>query len=176
MRILFPGKALSFSIFLLLAVFLLAADSYAQEMTPVAGTIEAGITEADTLMVEEADQHTVTLGVAEGTNTSTAETSFMDGAKTTITMFSDLTMGTGTHQGYIIFEKDGNKTVGKWSGEVTTTMIEEGQPMTSFEGTFAFISGEGEFEGIKGEGTYKGAFTAADAFTTEWQGQYTTGK
>lgn len=176
MRFLFPGKALSFSIFLFLAVFLFAANSYAQEMTPVAGTIESKITEADTLLVEEADQHIVILGVAEGTNTSTAEMSFMDGAKSTTTMFGDLTMGSGEHQGYIIFEKDDVRIVGKWSGKVTTTMSEEGQPMTSFEGTYFYVSGTGEFEGIKGDGTYKGSFTGQDAFTSEWQGQYSVGE
>ena len=160
----------------MMAIVVLAPGAGAQMGSPIAGTITATYTQADTVMVSQADMHMMSMGISKGSNKCTSENMFMDGAKATNFSFSDLTKGNGPHQGYVKFEKDGDSILAKWSGKVTTTTPAEGTPVTSFAGTFTYVSGTGQFQGIKGEGTFKGSFTGKDTYTTDWQGAYTVAK
>ena len=122
--------------------------------------------------VGDTEEHAMVLGHSEGTNTSTGENVFMDGAQIVNLSFSDLVKGNGPHQGYVEFTKGEDAVFAKWQGTVTTMMSDEGTPMMSFEGTFTYIGGMGQYMGIKGSGTYKGYFTSETEYMTEWEGEY----
>jgi len=164
------GKVLSLSIFCVLAVIALAGSSQAQMMNSVAGKITATYTMQDSTVVGPG--HNLMMSTSSGTNASTGEAAFMDGAECTNRMIADMNMGSGSHQGYLTMKKDGNSVLIKWSGSVATKMMEGQPPMTSFAGNFTYVSGTGKFEGIMGEGTYKGAFTSKTDYSVEWQGSY----
>jgi hypothetical protein len=169
-------SSLSTAALSVLVVLLLAPGASAQMGTAVSGTITATYTQMDTMMVSEADMHMMNMGISEGTNKCTSENMFMDGAKGTNMSFMDLKQGNGSHQGYVKFEMESGTATAKWSGMVTTTMSAEGAPMTSFEGTYKYVSGTGEFENMQGEGTYKGSFTGTDSYTVDWKGTYIIGE
>jgi hypothetical protein len=109
---------------------------------------------------------------SEGTNASTGKSDFMDGALIVNNNFGDLTMGNGPHEGYIIISKQGGSAIAKWKGKVTTTMSTVNLPITTMEGTFAYINGTGLFENIQGGGTYKGKYLSEKTYTVEWEGEY----
>lgn len=155
---------------LFVAILFVAGQAVAQNK--IAGSQNMSYTEIDSLIVKDAAGHNMTLGRAEGTNTSVGESSFMDGAESVDLSYSDLVMGNGTNQGYTIFKNGDDMAVVKWQGEVTTTMTEEGTPMTTFSGNWEFVKGFGQYQDIKGKGTYKGQVTSKTEYTVQWQGEY----
>ncbi|MEE9555058.1 MAG: hypothetical protein V3W18_12245 [candidate division Zixibacteria bacterium] len=175
MRFLNLGKAISLSVVIVLAILFFATNSHAQQVIPISGKINATYTQQDSTVVSAADGHVMFISVSEGTNVS-LEGGFMDGAQATNMGFSDLTKGSGPHEGYIQFVKGDDGTMGQWQGKVTTVMSPEGTPVTTFEGNYRYIRGNGKFEGIKGSGTYRGTFTSKTEYTVEWQGDYILGK
>ncbi len=163
------------ALFIGLALLLAIAPtlSNAQEMTKVAGKINATYTHQDTIVVGDAEGHNLTLATSEGLNVSTGAHEFMEGARVVVYSFGDLVGGNGPVQGYIKFTKNGDSAFGKWQGKGTTTLSAEGAPATTFEGTTTWIKGTGKFENIQGTGTYKGEFTSKTEHTVEWAGEYT---
>ena len=51
-------------------------------------------------------------------------------------------------------------------------LSEDGTPVTTFEGTFTYISGKGAYENIYGNGTYKGKFITKNIYVVMWQAEY----
>ncbi len=144
----------------------------AQQMTKIAGEIKEAYVKQDSIVVGDAEGHNLTLAISEGLNVSTAAHEFMEGARTVVYSFGDLVGGSGPHQGYIKFTKNGDSAFAKWEGKVTTTLSAEGAPATTFEGTNTWIKGTGKFENIQGNGTYKGKFTSKTENTVEWESKY----
>jgi hypothetical protein len=147
-------------------------SAFAQDMMKIAGKMEATYVKHEPMEVGDTDEHMMILGRSEGTNTSTGEHMFMDGAQLVNVSFADLVKGNGPHDGYIRFTKGEDAVYAKWQGTVTTMMSDEGTPMMSFEGTFTYTGGMGQYMGIKGSGTYKGHFTSETDYVTEWEGEY----
>jgi hypothetical protein len=108
---------------------------------------------------------------AKGTNSNTGQTDYMNGAAVRSLEIADLTQGNGSHQGYLTFSKDGDTTVDRWSGRVTTTLSADKQPVTSFEGTWTKLTGTGRYQGITGSGRYKGRMVSPTEYEVEWDGQ-----
>ncbi len=167
---LLTGKKPVVCLILLLAVMFIAVQADAQ--TKISGKMTMAYTKMDSIQIGDTDGHNMNLGESKGTNASTSDNGFMEGAEATNCSFGDLAMGSGPHQGYITFKVGDDITVGKWHGEVKTTMTAEGKPSTTFNGTFEYIKGAGQFENIKGGGTYKGQFTSKTEYTVEWEGEY----
>lgn len=113
--------------------------------------------------------HVLVLSHAVATNRNTSGTSFLDGFSANIREIADLNRGTGPSQGYVIFSKGPDQLVVKINGVVTTT-IKEGQPNTTFKGSWVTVSGAGSLASDEGEGTYSGHFTAEDRFHVNWEG------
>ena len=67
---------------------------------------------------------------------------------------------------------NGDETVTKFIGTIATTMSDNGQPNTSFSGSWENISGVGQYKGIYGSGTYKGYFTSQTEYVVDWKGYY----
>ncbi|MEE9442705.1 MAG: hypothetical protein V3V99_08560 [candidate division Zixibacteria bacterium] len=162
--------------FIVLACVLLAGSLYAEPMTKVAGKMTMEIVKADTLAVADTEGHHMFLQVYEGTNAKTGDNEFMAGATLRNTSFSDIVQGNGFHQGYVEFTKDDGTTIAKWKGKITTTLAADGTKVTSFEGSFSYISGTGKFENIQGSGTYTGQFTSNTTLTADWEGEITLGE
>ena len=122
--------------------------------------------------IVDVDGHLMSLRKAEGVNKSSGEGAFLNDARMVNISFDDLVMGNGPHQGYSITEKDGDKGVTKWQGKIETKM-QDGKPVTTFEGTFSFISGSGTLEKVVGGGgTYKGYFTSENSYVVDWESEF----
>jgi hypothetical protein len=145
----------------------------AQAQTSISGKMTMAYTEMDSLVVGDTEGHYMMLGKAQGSNANAEEGGFMDGADITDLLFSDLIMGNGSNEGYVIFKSGEDMAMGKWKGAVKTTMTEEGTPDVTFKGTWEYIKGAGKYKGITGSGTYEGHFTTMTEFIVNWEGEYT---
>lgn len=176
MRFARPLKVGVFCICLTLALILSGTNLAAQETTKISGKLTATYTGQDSIVVGDVAGHVLSLTVSEGKNANTGENMFMDGADVANMSYADFIQGNGVHQGYVKFTKDGDEIYAKWKGSVTTAAVAEGDPVTSFEGTFTYIKGSGKFKNIKGKGTYTGKFTSETEYTVDWQADYSIGK
>lgn len=95
---------------------------------------------------------------------------FIEGATVLNQEVANLHQGTGDHSGYYTITNGTDSTIAKWSGKVNTVM-NDGNPMTSFKGQWEYVGGSGKFQGIKGKGDYNGYFTSATEYTVEWKGR-----
>lgn len=142
-----------------------------ESKTKINGKHVYSFTDAKDFEVADTEGHVMSLRKAEGVNKSSGEGAFLNDAKMVNISFDDLVMGNGPHNGYTEMEKDGDKSVSKWQGKIETKM-QDGKPVTTFEGTFSFISGNGTFEKVVGGGgTYKGYFTSETSYEVDWEGE-----
>jgi hypothetical protein len=156
-------------------IFFSSVPATAQDKMEVAGKISATVTEGHNFDVGDIEGHIFHISKSEGINTSTGKNSMMDGALVVNNNFSDLVKGTGHHQGFILMNKDGNSTVAKWEGNVTTT-LSGNVPLIKFEGTFTYVSGTGKYANIQGGGKYKGMYISANTYVVDWDGEYSIKK
>ena len=176
MQILTFNRAMVLSISLVLIFALGVTTSVAQQKIKVAGKMTLAYTKQETIDVDDAEGHFISLAESEGKNVSTGKQEFMDGAQVVNLSFGDLVKGNGPHQGYVKFAKKDDTVIAKWEGKVTTTLSAEGTPITTFEGTFSWIKGTGQFVNIQGNGTYKGGFISKTLYTSDWEGEYSVKK
>ena len=99
----------------------------------------------------------------------------MNGGSVVNEEIAQLFQGNGNHSGYYTVANNDGSTVAKWNGKVTTVM-KDGNPMTSFKGKWEYVGGSGRYQNIKGKGHYSGYFTAADAYVVDWKGNYSIDK
>lgn len=142
----------------------------------ISGSMSLSYTKQEALPVAEAPGHMVLLGEVKGANKNTGSTDYMDGAAVTNREIGRLFQGNGTHSGYITLGKNGNSTIALWNGEVTTVMSPEGQPQTTFKGTWEYVAGTGKYDGIHGKGEYHGNFTSQTSYVVDWSGNYSVDK
>lgn len=142
----------------------------------ISGSITFSYTKQEALPVAEAPGHLVQLVEVKGVNKNTGSTDHMDGAAVTNREIARLFQGNGPHSGYITLDESGNATTALWSGEVTTVMSPEGQPQTSFKGSWEYVAGTGKYEGIRGKGEYHGQFTSQSSYVVDWSGEYAVGQ
>jgi hypothetical protein len=138
--------------------------------TKISGRAELTYSKRDAVEVPGGPGHTLTVGETRGINHNTGPTDFMADARAVNVEMADLTQGNGRHQGYYTMVAGADTTVAKWSGQVTTTVSKEGEPNTTFAGTWKYVHGSGRYAGIRGGGTYKGQFLAKDRYTVSWEG------
>lgn len=139
----------------------------------IAGSISGAYVKQDAEQVPEAPGYVLLMGEFHGSNRSTGPTSYFNDATVVNRDEANLFKGNGPHSGIITLAKDGSAVVAGWHGRVTTVLSKEGQPRTSFRGTWRYINGTGRFMGIKGRGTYAGHFTSKKAYVVDWKGSYT---
>ena len=147
-----------------------------QEHIKISGKMTLTHVKQETMTVGDIDEHVLTFSQAEGTNATTGEHAFMDGAKAINMSFSDAVRGNGANQGYMKVATEKATAYAKWEGKVTTVISSEGVPMTTFEGEFSWIKGTGQFENIQGKGTFKGSYLSKTTYAFEWEGAYTIAK
>lgn len=94
---------------------------------------------------------------------------FIEGATVSNPEIANLHQGTGEHSGYYTITNGVDATVAKWSGKVSTVM-KDGNPMTSFKGQWEYVGGAGKYKDMKGKGEYSGYFTSATEYTVDWKG------
>jgi len=163
-------------IVLALVVFIGASVSMAGETIKVAGKITAAYTEKHEMEVGDVEGHIISFTTSEGSNASTGESQFLDGAQAINYALGDIVMGTGPQHGYVKMMMGDDGAVSKWEHNVVTTFAEDGTPSIAFEGKFTFSGGMGKFANITGSGTYKGMFASKTEYVVDWQGEYTLGE
>lgn len=99
----------------------------------------------------------------------------MDGGSVVNEEVAQLFQGNGDQAGYYTITSPDGSTVAKWNGKVTTVM-KEGNPITTFKGKWEYVGGSGKYQNIKGKGDYNGYFTAADSYVVDWKGNYSLDK
>jgi len=163
---------------LILCVILIGSLTFssAGESMKISGIFVGTYIENLKIDVGDIQGHTVSLTESEGVNQNTGDNVVMEGAKAVNIGFADAVNGNGMQHGYITMANGEDATVARWEGNVTTVMSAENTPMTSFEGTFTYISGTGIFENISGSGSYTGHFTSKTEYTVEWHGDYSIQK
>ncbi len=165
-------KVKAWAIVFSLIFTLVLTTAEAQQKFKIAGTGEYSMIEGQAFNIEDANGHIVRLNKAEGNNLSTGETEWMHNARAVNISFTDVTMGNGFHQGYVIIEKSNDKIVSRWEGKMTTKLSAEGQPVTTFEGDMWWTDATGKYENMHGVATYKGHFTSENSYKVEWEGEY----
>ncbi len=176
MSMLTPKHSMTLLISVVLVFAIGISSLMAQQNIKVAGKFTSSQTRMDSSAIGDAEGHVFSLTEYKGTNVSTGEYKFMDGAQIFNVSFADLLKGNGPQQGYIEFSQKDDRTYAKWEGRVTTTLSAEDTPIIAFEGTFSWIKGTGQFENIQGNGTYSGQFTSKTTYTCDWAGEYTIKK
>jgi hypothetical protein len=151
------------------ATFMLAAMP-ATDLAPVSGKFTMKYSQQHALPVSDAAGPVLLANEAKGSNSNTGRTDYMNGATVTSVEIADLTQGNGQHQGYVTFAKDGETSVSRWNGRVSTTLSADKQPITTFEGTWTKVGGTGRYEGVSGKGRYKGRMLSPTEYVVAWDG------
>ena len=153
------------------ALILLAATPARTDLAPVSGRFTMKYSQQHALPVGDAAGPVLLANEAKGTNSNTGRTDYMNGAGATNIEIADLTQGNGQHQGYVTFAKDGETSVTRWNGRVSTTLSPSKQPITTFEGTWTKVGGTGRYEGVAGKGRYKGRMLSPTEYVVDWEGE-----
>jgi len=102
--------------------------------------------------------------------TCTSSGGFIEGATVSNPEIANLHQGNGDNSGYYIITNGTDATVAKWSGKVTT-VIKDGNPMTSSQGRWEYVGGTGKYKDIKGKGEFSSYFTSPTEYTVDWKGK-----
>jgi len=172
MQIITFKRAMSLFISLVLVLAICVTNVLAQQKMKVAGKVTMTEKARSKLSAPDAKDHVVFISEWEGTNVSTGENKFMDGAKFIFAAHGHYTMGTGPHYTFFKMSLDDDKVIGNADGKTTTTLSPENVPITTLEGTSAFTKGKGKYVNIQGSGTYKAKYTSMTTMEMEWEGEY----
>ena len=130
----------------------------------VAATWKVSIIRSDTIILSEAEKHTLALTqykiLSETVNEGTSFGEFTEG---TLNAAEDFIKGTGTSQGYNVLRYGDTVVLAKWSGEVKTSA----SGVITSKGTWMLTGGP-----FEGRGTYTGKFTSPNEVVIEWKGEY----
>ena len=151
----------------------LGSDSV-RERLQVSGVFSMKAVQQQTLPVASPAEPVLLLTLSSGTNRSTGQSAYMDGAEVIDRQIADLTQGNGPHQGYITEIHGADTTVTRYQGKVVTTLGADQKPITRFEGTWSKLEGTGQYEGVTGAGSYKGRMISQTEYTVEWNGEIST--
>jgi len=146
--------------------------SPAQQKIKVAGKHTLAYINQNRIEVGDTEGHIISLSEFEGSNISTGENKFMDGALDVGMTFADIIKGSGPHEGYGKFSLNGDAIFWKHEGKSVTTLSSAGKPVTTVEGTFTYTNGTGKYQNIQGSGTYKGRYISKTIVVVDWQGEY----
>ena len=157
----------------LVSLGLLTPMSMAGSFEEIAGQYKQAYTKQEALPVPQAQGHVIMLTQSKGTGKSTNGSAYMDGAQVVISEIADISQGNGPHSGYVTQTMaNGDETVTRFSGRITTTLTPEGQPNTTFAGRWENVSGSGQYTGITGSGAYNGHFISENEYVVDWSGYY----
>ena len=146
--------------------------SSAQEKIKIGGEFTAKYLTREVIEIGDVEGHAVNLSTLEGITKSTGEQLFMDDAKVFITGASDTTQGNGLLvMGYAKMVKGEDVVFAKFKGKVTTVLT-DGNPVTTFEVEAEFIKGEGNYANIQGGYKSKAKTFSEDELTITWEGAY----
>ena len=152
-----------------LGMLLFAAAAEADVNTMV-GQSKLTYSKKEIVPVGDVEGHILQVGHSSGPNTSTGKWDFMSGGTCGTRSAADIIKGNGTHAGYFICEKGGDKTVAKYEGIIKTILTPEGKPYTTFSGVWDYVRCEGKFKGCTGNGVYSGHFESADVVVVDFRG------
>ena len=163
------NKLITFAAF---TVYAFSAHQAMAEGRKISGSALLSYSKQEAFIVPSAEGHMLVAGELTGANKNTGETDYMSGASVDNREIGQLFQGNGPHSGYYTLSKDGNTATALWKGNVTTVMSAEGNPQTSFSGTWEYVAGTGKYNGIQGKGKYSGYFTSKTTYTVDWSGEY----
>ena len=159
-------------VFCLVLIFALCFTySLAQEKMKIGGETTAKYLTREVKEIGDAEGHTLVLSTLEGISKSIGEQTFMEGAKVLITGVSDTTQGNGIVMGYVKMVKGEDVVFAKYKGKVTTVLT-DGNPVTTFEVEAEFIKGEGKYANIQGGYKSKAKTISEDELSITWEGAY----
>ncbi len=166
------NKLIALSVILTIVFFMSGMVARAQQKYQIAGNVTQAIIDQESNIIDNDFGHSLLLVKMEGVNYSTGEKEFMDGARIISVIFSDAEKLSATSQGYSKWTKKGDVVYFKIESKITTTLSEDGEPLTTVEGRYSSIKGSGQFENIRGSGTFKGRYISGYILTFEWEGEY----
>lgn len=161
-----PTRSLH-SALMVAAMLALSAQAYADN---ISGLFNVKVAKQEVLPLSAQGGDMLMLTESHGTNKSA---NWMDGAQVVNKEVAALLQGSGPQHGYLTFTKGNDQVEVKWSGYVSTVMA-NGQPQISFQGTWEQLKGTGKYQGIQGQGTYGGHYISQTDYVVNWVGQSTT--
>jgi hypothetical protein len=165
-------RATPLFISIVLLFTLVATTLTAQQKIRASGKHTLAYIKENAIMVGDEEDHIISLSEFEGSNVSTGEVKFMDGALDVGMTCADILKGTGPHHGYGNMSLNGDVIFWSHRGTAVTALSSEGKPVTTIEGSFIWTKGSGKYEGIQGRGTYKGKYISKTIVIVEWEGEY----
>ena len=111
--------------------------------------------------------HIVVSAVAVGKNKSKGTQSRTDGAQVLMSDMIEIKQGNGPQNGLFTLVDGKGSLTASYTGRVTTTMV-DGQPKTTGEGTWHYVSGSGGYAEVKEAGTYAWTMTSPTALKGTW--------
>ena len=172
MKIFKSNRWMGLLISLVFIFSLCVAFSTAQEKMKTAGKATITYTVQETIDVDDTEGHVLLISKIEGTNVSTGEHKFMDGAKVVVMGFGDYVKGNGPHLTYLKMSLNGDVVFAKGKGKTKTTLSPEGKPISTLEGTATYTKGEGKYKNIQGGYTYKAKRISSTEIVVEMEGKY----
>lgn len=116
--------------------------------------------------------HALGIGKASGTNKSTGETSFLDGATETEVFYYELNNGSGSSHGFVSYQASDGTLLIEFSGPAGIILV-DGKPQLRAAGSWRFVRGTGRYTNGTGFGTYASKlFPPAFEGVTEWSGTF----
>jgi hypothetical protein len=146
----------------------------ARERAQISGVFSMKVGQQQALPVATPADPVLLLTQSSGTNRSTGNAAYMEGAQVTNREIADLTQGNGPHRGYITQARGADTTVSSFEGKVITTPGPDQKPITRVEGTWSALKGTGQYDGVTGSGSYTGRMTSPTEYTVEWSGKIST--
>lgn len=160
-------------IIVMLSLGLVTTASMAGSFEKIAGQFKQAYSKQEVLPVPQVQGRMIMLTQSKGKGTNTNGSGYMDGAQVVINEIVDLNQGNGPHSGYVTQTmSNGDETVTRFSGQVSTTLTSDGQPNTTFSGRWENVSGAGQYTGITGSGSYNGHFISEKEYVVDWDGYY----
>ena len=157
----------------MLSLGLVMTASMAGNFEKIAGQFNQTYSKQEVLPVPQVQGRMIMLTQSKGKGTSINGSGYMDGAQVVISEIVELNQVNGPHSGYVTQTMpNGDETVTRFTGQVSTTLTSDGQPNTTFSGRWENVSGAGQYTGITGSGTYNGHFVSEKEYVVDWDGYY----
>ena len=83
---------------------------------------------------------------------------------------NNLHQGNGPQSGFYTVTQGADSTIAKWTGNMSTVM-KDGNPLTTGRGEWEYVGGTGKFQNIKGKGTWNAAMTSQTTYILDWKGK-----
>ena len=142
------------------------------ELTRFSGNHTFKLDENHAFPIGDDPDHLLGVFKSSGSNKSTGQTTFLDGATETEVVYYDVFKGSGRHHGFIHYRNADGTLTNEFDGFGTVVVV-DGKPQSLGVGSWHVVSGTGRYANGVGVGTYTTRLALPDfEGATEWEGTF----